>query len=79
MDCKIAILSVAGSERGGKSFILNYILRYLASDEETFGEPDEELRGLTIDRETSLLPMVSIFGPNHFLKLTDMERRWPYS
>lgn len=32
-DCKVSIVSVVGAFRTGKSFLLNFFLRYLRSDQ----------------------------------------------
>jgi hypothetical protein len=43
----VSVISITGSERGGKSFLLNYILRCLASDDPNnrFGLPEQPLDG----------------------------------
>ena len=45
----VVIISVAGAFRKGKSFLLNFLLRYLNSSvkEDWIGDPDEELLGFS--------------------------------
>lgn len=57
-DCEVSILSVAGALRGGKSFLLSFLIRYLHSatvlneTENWMGDPNEKLTGFEWIRGT---------------------------
>jgi len=52
-DTSVAVIGVVGRKQTGKSFVLNFGLRFLASgsdekDSEWMGRPDEALEGIVI-------------------------------
>ena len=49
LDLPVVVISVAGAFRKGKSFLLNFLLRYLnnSTDDNWIGEADEELSGFS--------------------------------
>lgn len=57
-NCEVSILSVAGALRGGKSFLLSFLIRYLHSvtvlneTENWIGDPNEKLTGFEWIRGT---------------------------